>query len=118
MDDYKVIVGTKTRENQTCVHVLSLKSNEWRVIGFGKVKYSFLSKFSILCNGALHWIVRDENRKILIIAYDLCKGEECLLKCVLGIMEEYLCIILAGPHSKDDEKVQCKTVMGTVVALP
>ncbi|KAJ0806759.1 putative F-box domain, galactose oxidase/kelch, beta-propeller, F-box associated interaction [Helianthus annuus] len=73
-DDYTVVVADKKGENQTCFYLLSLKSNVWRVIG--EVKYRLLTKAGILCNGALHWLVGDnENTKKLIICYDLSKEE-------------------------------------------
>ncbi|MFS7916372.1 putative F-box domain, galactose oxidase/kelch, beta-propeller, F-box associated interaction [Helianthus anomalus] len=98
-DDYKVIVKGK---NQTCVRVMSLKSNVWRVIE--EVKYEFISKTGILSNGALHWIVEDEHGKKLIISFDLSKEEfkeipqpddvryECSSSSYLGIVKECLCI--------------------------
>ncbi|KAJ0806741.1 putative F-box domain-containing protein [Helianthus annuus] len=98
-DDYKVIVKDK---HQTCVRVMSLKSNVWRVIE--EVKYKFISKTGILSNGALHWIVEDENSKKLIISFDLSKEEfkeipqpddvkyECSSSSYLGIVDECLCI--------------------------
>ncbi|KAI3716461.1 hypothetical protein L1987_67359 [Smallanthus sonchifolius] len=101
-DDYKVIVGAWKGENQTCVQVLSLKSNVWRVIG--EVKYIFVSEVGILFNDALHWIVRDENDKKLIISFDLSTNEfkeipqpgdvryECTSGSRLGIVKERLCI--------------------------
>ncbi|MFS8008244.1 putative galactose oxidase/kelch, beta-propeller, F-box associated interaction [Helianthus anomalus] len=105
-DDYKFFVGAekhKKRKHRTWVQVLSLKSNVWRVIG--EVKYTFLTGAGILCNGAFHWVARDEKKKILIIAYDLSKEEfkeiplpkeEWLLKfsrSLLGIVNGCLCIL-------------------------
>ncbi|KAJ0806760.1 putative F-box domain-containing protein [Helianthus annuus] len=98
-DDYKVIVKG---DNQTCVRVLSLKSNVWRVIE--EVKYKFISTTGILSNGALHWIVEDQNYKKLIISFDLSKeefkeipqpadaGYEATYSSHLGIVKECLCI--------------------------
>ncbi|KAJ0677562.1 putative F-box domain, galactose oxidase/kelch, beta-propeller, F-box associated interaction [Helianthus annuus] len=110
-DDYKLIVGAEKRKNRTCVQVLSLKSNVWRVIR--ELKYTFCTKIGILWNGALHWIVRDERMKMLIIAYDLSKeefkeipqpkGEGCLFRFStsrLGIVKECLCIF--GYACEDD----------------
>ncbi|KAJ0617180.1 putative F-box domain, galactose oxidase/kelch, beta-propeller, F-box associated interaction [Helianthus annuus] len=103
-DDYTVVVADKKGENQTCFYLLSLKSNVWRVIG--EVKYRLLTKAGILCNGALHWLVGDnENTKKLIICYDLSKEEfkeipllpddaryESSSHSYLGVMEECLCV--------------------------
>ncbi|XP_076939952.1 F-box/kelch-repeat protein At3g23880-like [Bidens hawaiensis] len=80
--DYKVILGF-WEESQTCVRVWSLKCNVWSLIGkvtggFMKpnTALSWITKDGILCNGALHWIARDEvNMNIIIIAYDLSKDE-------------------------------------------
>ncbi|KAJ0806742.1 putative F-box associated interaction domain-containing protein [Helianthus annuus] len=81
---------------------MSLKSNVWRVIE--EVKYKFISKTGILSNGALHWIVKDQNNKKLIISFDLSKEEfkeipqpddvkyECRSSSYLGIVNECLCI--------------------------
>ncbi|KAJ0617162.1 putative F-box associated interaction domain-containing protein [Helianthus annuus] len=68
--------------------------------------YTFMTADGVFCNGALHWIVRDQNSKRVIISYDLSKeqfkeipqpeGEGCLLRfswSSLGIMKECLCII-------------------------
>ncbi|KAI3676067.1 hypothetical protein L1987_85665 [Smallanthus sonchifolius] len=112
-DDYKVVVGGPKGENQTCVQVLSLKSNIWRVIE--EVKYVFIRKVGILWNDALYWIVRDsENTKKLIISYDLSKDEfkeipqpddakyECTSDTYLGIVKECLCIFDMSPGSLFD----------------
>ncbi|KAK1435314.1 hypothetical protein QVD17_01075 [Tagetes erecta] len=97
-DDYKLIVGDFENENQTCVRVLSLKYNIWRVIG--DVKYEFISKFGVLCKGALHWIVRDiVSKKILVISFDLSNEEFKLIdhpRCIskrskLGVINGCLC---------------------------
>ncbi|GKA41435.1 hypothetical protein Tco_0734028 [Tanacetum coccineum] len=57
--------------------VLSLKSNAWE--GIGKVKYKFLtsSKSGILCNGALHWIMYNDNDdfKVDIVSFHLSNKE-------------------------------------------
>ncbi|KAJ0606180.1 putative F-box associated interaction domain-containing protein [Helianthus annuus] len=68
--------------------------------------YTFMTADGVFCNGALHWIVRDQNSKRVIISYDLSKeqfkeipqpeGEGCLPRfswSSLGIMKECLCII-------------------------
>ncbi|KAI3716457.1 hypothetical protein L1987_67352 [Smallanthus sonchifolius] len=109
-DDYKVIVGAWQGKNQTCVQVLSLKSNIWRVVG--EVKYStFIIKVGVLCNGGLHWIIKDQNNKNLIICYDLSKEEfkeipqpnderyEGTSCSNLGIMKECLCIFRRSQYS-------------------
>ncbi|KAK9072509.1 hypothetical protein SSX86_008943 [Deinandra increscens subsp. villosa] len=102
-EDYMVIIGTQKGENQTCIQVLSLKSNVWKVIG--EVKYTFSRKVGVLCNGALHWIVKDQNNKNLIISYDLSKEEfkeihqpddrryEFTSNSRLGIYKASLCIV-------------------------
>ncbi|KAJ0941567.1 putative F-box domain, galactose oxidase/kelch, beta-propeller, F-box associated interaction [Helianthus annuus] len=109
-DDYTVFVGARKGENQTCFQVLSLKSNVWRVIG--EVKYTFMTTAGILCNGALHWIVEDQNNKKLIISYDLSKEEfkeipqpedpryECAFRSYLGIVKECLCIYRRRRYSQ------------------
>ncbi|KAJ0806748.1 putative F-box domain, galactose oxidase/kelch, beta-propeller, F-box associated interaction [Helianthus annuus] len=114
-DDYTVFVGAGKGENQTCFHVLSLKSNVWRVIGEVKYKYGWwFNRDGVLCNGALHWIVTDEeNEKDIIIAYDLSKEEfreipqpddpryECTFRSYLGMVKECLCIYRRPWYSRD-----------------
>ncbi|KAJ0617168.1 putative F-box domain-containing protein [Helianthus annuus] len=115
-DDYTVFVGARKGENQTCFQVLSLKSNVWRVIGDVKYKYRWWFNWDdgVLCNGALHWIVRDEEtEKYIIIAYDLSKEEfreipqaddpryECTFRSYLGIVKECLCIYRRHRYSHD-----------------
>ncbi|GJV32442.1 putative F-box domain-containing protein [Tanacetum coccineum] len=68
-DDYKVIVGT----DHTCFQVLSLKSNVWKVI---QVKYRFIGcQDGVLCNGGLHWFMKDHKKKVVIVSFDLSKEE-------------------------------------------
>ncbi|XP_076948031.1 F-box protein At3g07870-like [Bidens hawaiensis] len=101
-EDYKVIVGVWKGENQTCFRILSLKSNVWRDVG--EENYNcFINEVGVLYNGALHWIVGDQNKRMLIISYDLCKEEfkempqpvyDARYKCShLGIVKECLCIV-------------------------
>ncbi|KAJ0617160.1 putative F-box associated interaction domain-containing protein [Helianthus annuus] len=99
-DDYKVFVGAEKGENRTCVRVLRLKSNVWRVIP--EVEYTFITKVGILCNGALHWLIRDdENKKrFIIISFERLFVHICIFLCWLRMV---------------DEKVQCKRVIGNVV---
>ncbi|XP_076939951.1 F-box/kelch-repeat protein At3g23880-like [Bidens hawaiensis] len=100
-DDYKVIIGAMNQDRRLLVHVLSMISNTWREIG--EVKYiCFYNRVGILCNGALHWIVRGENRNRLIISFDLSKEEYKEIPppddgryeyaSYLGIIKERLCI--------------------------
>ncbi|KAK9072508.1 hypothetical protein SSX86_008942 [Deinandra increscens subsp. villosa] len=109
-DDYKVLLVSAKLEDETyVVQVLSLKSNEWSCVG--GLKYTFSNVHGVLCNGALHWIVRDKNKKrLVIISYDLSKGEFkeiphpdkagyvlCSSSC-LGIVKECLCICLVSAY--------------------
>ncbi|XP_076884906.1 F-box protein At3g07870-like [Bidens hawaiensis] len=100
-DDYKVIVGT-WRGNTQRVQALSLKTNELRVIG--KMKFGlFGTEVGILCNGALHWIVRARKR-YKILAFDLATEKikaipqpgdtryRYTLNTKLGIVEDCLCL--------------------------
>ncbi|KAK1435308.1 hypothetical protein QVD17_01069 [Tagetes erecta] len=111
-DDYKVIVGVEKSVNETCVQVLSLKSNVWRVIG--DMKYTFIRRVGMLCDGALHWIIKDQNQKEIIISYDLSKEEfkeigqpddaryEATSNIIqLGIFNECLCIYQSECSSSD-----------------
>ncbi|KAI3798959.1 hypothetical protein L1987_34246 [Smallanthus sonchifolius] len=61
------------KKKRTLFHVLTLKSNSWKIIG--QVKYVFVNGISgILCGGALHWFMSDENKKV-IISLDLSTEE-------------------------------------------
>nr|GEZ23384.1 hypothetical protein [Tanacetum cinerariifolium] len=102
--DYKVILGYKKSENQTCFQVLTLKSNVWKVIG--DVNYSFISSNAgIIYNGALHWFMSDQNQnKVVILSFDLSleefkvipqpgdAGYEFTSDTSLGIVDNCLCI--------------------------
>ncbi|XP_024986212.1 F-box/kelch-repeat protein At3g06240-like [Cynara cardunculus var. scolymus] len=118
VDDYKVILGFRKGDDLTCFHVLTLKSNEWKVIG--EVNYTFVSRIGILCNGALHWIMKggspQDDRKV-ILSFHISKEEfieipqpddarfESLiaghLALRLGTIDECLCIFLRSllPHN-------------------
>ncbi|GJT63445.1 putative F-box domain-containing protein [Tanacetum coccineum] len=103
-DDYKVVKGdTFGNGSKTHFQVFSLKSNAWNVIG--EVNYICLNYFcGVLCNGAIHWVMRPRNNisKQVIISFDLSKEdlkeipqpdvEGCKSCRSLGIMEECLCI--------------------------
>ncbi|GJU97512.1 F-box/kelch-repeat protein-like protein [Tanacetum coccineum] len=72
-DDYKVVLVYVNGNDQTCFQVLSLKSNVWKVLG--KQNYTCEKhnrrKAGTLCNGALHWFMKDQNNKSVIISFDL-----------------------------------------------
>ncbi|XP_076948089.1 F-box/kelch-repeat protein At3g06240-like [Bidens hawaiensis] len=50
-DDYKI--GTWNTQDKTSFQLLSLKSNEWRLVGEAKFKW-FDDQAGVLCNGTLH----------------------------------------------------------------
>lgn len=56
-DDYKIFLGFKKSENCTSIKVFSLRTNMWK--DFGEVKFVFISRVGVLCNGLLHWVVND-----------------------------------------------------------
>ncbi|GKD49360.1 putative F-box domain-containing protein [Tanacetum coccineum] len=104
-DDYKLVVGIIKDEQHLKFQVLTLKSNIWRTIG--EVKYTFNNRSDgsgILCNGALHWFMDDNNKKRVLLSFDLCSEEfkeipqpddtryVCDCHNRLGIFEECLCI--------------------------
>ncbi|MFS7916362.1 putative F-box associated interaction domain-containing protein [Helianthus anomalus] len=76
-----------------------------------KLKYTFITNAGILCNGALHWIVEDQSRKILIISYDISQevfkevGQpddpkyECGSSSRLGIIKGCLCVYEKAENS-------------------
>ncbi|KAJ0617095.1 putative F-box associated interaction domain-containing protein [Helianthus annuus] len=80
-DDYKVVAVANKGENRSCVQAVGC-----------------------LYNGALHWIVQDQNQKLLILSYDLSKEEfkeipkpydaryEGPYTSCLGTIKECLCI--------------------------
>ncbi|KAI3706267.1 hypothetical protein L6452_23884 [Arctium lappa] len=76
IDDYKVIIGFRKGDDLTCFQVLTLKSNVWKFIG--EVNYTFISRIGILCNGALHWVVKctsPQNNKNVILSFHISKEE-------------------------------------------
>lgn len=76
IDDYKVIYGFRKNEGVTCFQVLTLKSNEWKVIG--EVNYNFISRIGIICNGALHWVMNagsPQNNNKVIVSFHISKEE-------------------------------------------
>ncbi|KAJ0953314.1 putative F-box domain-containing protein [Helianthus annuus] len=118
-DDYAVLVGARAGENenenenptsfQVQLQVLRLSTNVWKIVG--EVKYTFITNAGILCNGALHWIVEDQSRKILIISYDISQevfkevGQpddpryECGSSSRLGIVKGRLCVYAGDENS-------------------
>ncbi|XP_076912569.1 F-box/kelch-repeat protein At3g06240-like [Bidens hawaiensis] len=107
-DDYKVVVGLRKARHtkRTTFHVLTLKSNAWKVIGELEYQYIYVRK-GILCDGVLYWFITNENYKErIIISLDLSTEE---LKEIpqpddadynnspfcthqLGLVQECLCI--------------------------
>lgn len=78
-DDYKLIIGSgSTSRNHgtttSSFQLLSLKSNVWKLIQLNP-KYTFFSKVGVLCNGALHWFMFNNNNKVVIVSFDLSKEE-------------------------------------------
>ncbi|GJS33712.1 nucleolar MIF4G domain-containing protein 1-like protein isoform X1 [Tanacetum coccineum] len=107
IDDYKVVAAICTRFGRVLVHILSLKSNIWKL--FGHINYrSREDTPGILFNGALHWFWFDATypgyEKVLIVSFDLAKEEFIDIpqpddtryvwsNCsTLGIIEGRLCI--------------------------
>ncbi|XP_076923059.1 F-box/kelch-repeat protein At3g06240-like [Bidens hawaiensis] len=79
-DDYKVVAGfrkdrhTITKQT-TFFHVLTLKSNTWKVIGELEYQNMYVRK-GILCDGVLYWFITKENyREKIIIYLDLSTEE-------------------------------------------
>ncbi|KAL8247038.1 hypothetical protein R6Q59_008254 [Mikania micrantha] len=105
-DDYKVVAGFRKSFSKfrTRFHVLTLKSNIWKVVG--EVKYRNIEgKSGVLCGGALHWFMIGENNKKVIVSLDLSTDElkeipqpnaDLLYECKgdhrLGVIDESLCI--------------------------
>nr|XP_043637016.1 F-box protein CPR1-like [Erigeron canadensis] len=71
IDDYKVVVGFMKSKYVTCFHVLTLKSNAWTLVG--DVNYCYLRSVGVLCNGALHWVMKDPNENKVILSFDLSR---------------------------------------------
>lgn len=102
LEDYKVIVGFINDENRRCFQSLYLKSNVWKDIG--EVNYEFISKIGTLCYGRLHWLIYNQNKKRVIISFDLSKEEFKEMPLPddpiinhhdyigLGVIKECLCI--------------------------
>nr|XP_043626293.1 F-box/kelch-repeat protein At3g23880-like isoform X2 [Erigeron canadensis] len=75
-DDYKVILG-RYAENVTHFYLLSLKSNDHGTKSCKGMLRCVLGIKSagILCNGALHWLMCDQNHNTVILSFHLSKGE-------------------------------------------
>nr|XP_043625965.1 F-box protein CPR1-like [Erigeron canadensis] len=100
--DYKVIIG-KVRKK---FGLLSLKSNDQRIVDYGgKLECAFdRGCAGILCNGALHWLMRDQNYNTVILSFHLSTEEfeeiptptdnacKVTYRTELGIIEECLCL--------------------------
>ncbi|XP_024983443.1 F-box/kelch-repeat protein At3g06240-like isoform X2 [Cynara cardunculus var. scolymus] len=71
-DDYKVVLGFTRFRGYTCFKVFTLKSNVWKVIG--DFHYTLFSRVGILCNGALHWVAKHDNKKA-ILSFDLSEDK-------------------------------------------
>lgn len=69
------------------------------------MKYSFIGRVGMLFNVALHWFfMNGENRKQVILSFDLCKEEcreipqpndvryECIIDSVMAVIDDCLCI--------------------------
>ncbi|GJU97517.1 F-box protein CPR1-like protein [Tanacetum coccineum] len=101
-DDYKVVVGSMIDNNPICFQVLALKSNAWKDVG--KLDHELFSSIGTLCNGALHWFMKDRNDKKVIISFNLITEEITEIPLPndpsykatkfsrLGIIDECLCI--------------------------
>lgn len=71
-DDYKVVLGFTKIRGFTCFKMFTLKSNAWKDIG--EVHYTLVSRVGILCNGALHWVAKHDNKNA-ILCFDLSEDE-------------------------------------------
>nr|XP_043613412.1 F-box/kelch-repeat protein At3g06240-like [Erigeron canadensis] len=116
-DDYKVILGTRQYDADFMrFHVLSLKSNVWKIAGEAKCSFICISRYpysynkkdtcGILCNGAIHWFVLDQHKNPMILSFDLSTEEfkeipqpddpsykyTAHTNYRLGMVEESLCI--------------------------
>lgn len=104
-DDYKVLLGLDYKNGKLGIRfsVLTLKTNVWKHIGC--LDYYCINNIGMLCNGAIHWFMTDENNRTLILSFDLSKEEFkeipqpndprynfSLHKHYLGITEDCLCI--------------------------
>ncbi|GJR82496.1 F-box/kelch-repeat protein-like protein [Tanacetum coccineum] len=107
-DNYKAVTAI-CNGDITLVHVLSLKSNIWKL--FGQTNYwPGPDTPGILFNGALHWFMFDATyplyEKVLIVSFDLAKEEFREIPqpddtryvwnycSTLGIIEGSLCIFI------------------------
>ncbi|XP_076931890.1 F-box/kelch-repeat protein At3g23880-like [Bidens hawaiensis] len=104
-DDYKVIGGFRksTYSWRTLFHMLTLKSNTWKVIG--EFEYvNMASKTGVLFDGALYWLMSSKiRRKKTIISLDLSTKELkeipqpdgagfSLSNLGLGVIQDRLCL--------------------------
>ncbi|GJW11588.1 hypothetical protein Tco_1577415 [Tanacetum coccineum] len=102
-NDYKVVGWSIIDNNPICFQVLTLKSNVWKDVG--KLEYTYLyNPIGLLCNRALHWLMKDQNNKEVIVSFNLITEEitkiplpsdpsyEATTYSLLGIIDECLCI--------------------------
>ncbi|XP_076881031.1 F-box/kelch-repeat protein At3g06240-like [Bidens hawaiensis] len=76
-DDYKVVAGLRKDRHtkRTTFHVLTLKSNTWKVIGELEYRNMYVRN-GILCDGVLYWFMTNKNiNEKNIISLDLSTEE-------------------------------------------
>ncbi|GJZ25453.1 putative F-box domain-containing protein [Tanacetum coccineum] len=101
-DDYKVVLGSRGGPSCTRFTVFSLKTNAWKHAGQFGCSQLVLQFVGAFCNGAIHWFMKADNSKYVIIAFDLSTEEfkeipqppdlDCTLSSRLGIIDGCLCI--------------------------
>ncbi|GJY06710.1 putative F-box domain-containing protein [Tanacetum coccineum] len=115
-DDYRLVVGaSESMTKETLFHVLSLKSNTWKLTGVFKYLI-FYDRPGILFDGALHWLASDYNaseRKRVILSFDLFReeftaiipepvdSEYAPVDSYVGIVEDQLCIFFQLSRDND-----------------
>nr|GEX15504.1 hypothetical protein [Tanacetum cinerariifolium] len=101
-DDYKLVLGSRGGPSCTSFIVFSLKTNAWRHAGQFGCSHLVIPFVGAFCNGAIHWFMKADNSKYVIIAFDLSTEEfkeipqppglDCTVSSRLGIIDGCLCI--------------------------
>jgi F-box interacting protein len=98
LDDYKIVrvsISTSTNStdgsnSETKVEVFTLKSNIWRTIQDLRCSV-LLEGPGTLANGALHWLVRQENggsKKCVMVSFDLSEEKFLEMVPLRGLTED------------------------------
>nr|XP_043633497.1 F-box/kelch-repeat protein At3g06240-like [Erigeron canadensis] len=114
-NDYNIVVGNVTAIS-TRFYVLSLRTCLWKFfIEYESVCTNCDSVSGILCNGKLHWVMKDpQNQELAIFSFNLSREEFISIRLpdghsvfqrgtryTLGVMEGSLCLyVVRSPYTE------------------